>query len=109
MKKIFLILTLAFCFFLLTANLSFAFLTFGGRIISIAPCLNGLDLTLTLPRPGNYLFPWGARLYEWYAIRPGVWLLGQALPGGACLIPAPWGVMPIPTAYTILFTGTSLW
>lgn len=83
-------------------------LGFGGRITSIKFCFEGLMLTLSPPSPGTYLFSYGTRLYAFYMIRPGVWLLGKRRPGGRCSFPCGIHVCTIPTQYTIIETGTSI-
>jgi len=102
---------------------SFAFIPFGGPILNIVPCCNGLMLTInkyyrywpglppTLIEPGTYLFQWGLSNLIVGFLMPGQQSLGMSIPGGVCLtttnpfVPCS---TPIPTMYTILFVGTSM-
>jgi hypothetical protein len=116
MKKIFVLLL----FFPL---ISFAFVPFGGPILNVFPCCNGLMLTInkyyrfspggppTLAEVGTYLFQWGYSRLIVGAFIPGSQSLGLATPGGVCLVaPNPLAPCstPIPTLYTIFFIGTSI-
>jgi hypothetical protein len=114
MKKIF--------YFLIFPSLTLAFVPFGGPILDVKPCCNGLMLTIdryyrfwpggppTLHEVGTYLFGPGSILIVG-ALTPGKWSLGLAFPGGVCLIttnPLFPCSTPIPTLYTIHFIGTSI-
>ncbi|MFA4890163.1 MAG: hypothetical protein WC587_00800 [Candidatus Paceibacterota bacterium] len=84
---------------------------FGGRILYVTycTCSGGLLLTIGPPRPGNYYFTAGSRVYAYYQIyRPGAWALGDAFPGGACMIYAGTSCVGSPTTGTIRQVGTSL-
>lgn len=89
-----------------------AILPVGGPILKVFKCCNGLLLTIGAPRPGLFLYPWGAPLYPYYNITmPGPYVLGRAIPGGKCMnpytvIPPPCTV-PIPTLGTFVVLGTS--
>jgi len=117
MKKIFVLLL----FFPLT---SFAFVPFGGPILSVRICCNGLMLTIdryyrhwpggppTLHEVETYLFEFGYSRLIVGSLSSGKQSLGLAIPGGICFI----GLLPIPllcpemipTTYTIYFIGTSI-
>ncbi len=79
---------------------------FGGRIIAVTPCINGLMVILGPPTPMRLMYPIGAVSFPYGPPRtPGQWILGKAVPGGVCTL----GIfIHIPTAGTILFQGSSL-
>jgi len=84
------------------------FLMVGGRILSVIPCANGKLLYVGPPRAGAFLFGAGSRLYRWYSLRPGAWVLGTASPGGACICPYNnCKLGAIPAKGTIIMLGTS--
>ncbi len=82
---------------------SFAFVGFGGPIISVLGCTNGLLLTIGPPSGGFFLLPFWTTIYPFFSIKPGSWTLGTYIPGGACSF----GPVVIPVQGTILMTGTS--
>lgn len=85
-----------------------AFLGFGGRILNITPCANGLLLIIGPPRPGLFMWMPGTLTFAWYQLRPGPWALGSFVPGGACVCPN--GCChcgAIPALGTITMIGTS--
>ena len=89
-----------------------AFLPVGGPIIKVLNCCNGLMLMIGPPKPGLYFYAWGTPLYPFYNITmPGPYVLGRAIPGGACLDPytifPPPCTVAIPTLGTFVFLGTS--
>ena len=89
-----------------------AIIPVGGPILGVFYCCNGIGLTIGAPRPGFFLYPWGAPLYPFYNITmPGPYVLGRAIPGGVCMdpdtiIPPPCTV-EIPTLGTFVMVGTS--
>ena len=84
------------------------FIPFGGKLIDATYCCNGLRLSVSPPRPGTYMFTAVSELYAYYQIlRPGVWVLGDAFPGGVCQTGA-YCATSIPTTGTIRQIGTSL-
>jgi hypothetical protein len=114
MKKIF--------YFLFLPGLTFAAtplatIPFGGPILAVASCDNGLLLVInkyfrfwpgfppTLNEVGTYLFQYGLSRLIVGALVPTINTLGLALPGGVCLVPP---AEPIPVMYTILFVGTGV-
>ncbi|MEK7622174.1 MAG: hypothetical protein AAB415_03265 [Patescibacteria group bacterium] len=89
-----------------------AIIPVGGRILNVIDCCNGIGLVVGPPRPGFFLYPWGAPLYPYYNISiPGPNVLGRAIPGGACLDPytevPPPCTVPIPVLGTFVMLGTS--
>lgn len=53
--------------------------SFGGRIKKACKCKDGgIILTIGGPRGGNYYFGKGSILYLFGALKPGLWVLGQA-------------------------------
>lgn len=81
-----------------------AILGFGGRILKVVPCDNGLMLTIGPPRPGLFMLMPGSLTFSWYQVRQGPWALGAYTPGGVCVLFA----VPIPVMGTITVMGTSL-
>lgn len=52
---------------------------FGGRIISITPCFNGLKIKVGPPVSGDFVYmPGKSTLYAFYSLKPGSWVLGVA-------------------------------
>ncbi len=80
---------------------------FGGRILTVTPCANGLLIVLSAPTPMTLMYPIGRAVSYSYGPprNPGQWLLGSARPGGVCNLGL---FLNIPTAGTILYHGSSL-
>ena len=88
-------------------------LPFGGQILNVLYCIcsNNLLITVGPPVGGQYIFqPGASMLYPFGQIfRAGPWVLGNASPGGVCLIWA--GKICVPAGFpmgTIIGVGTSL-
>lgn len=59
---------------------------FGGQLLMVTYCCNGIKLTVGPPNGGDFLFMAGSRLYAFYQIfASGPWVLGNAFSGGFCL------------------------
>jgi len=83
-------------------------LAFGGRIILVEYCCNGVAITVGPPRPGRFLLTSGTILYPYYNVyTPGPSVLGTAIPGGICHEAATACVVPIPVAGTVTMIGSS--
>ncbi len=83
-------------------------LPFGGRIIAVVPCTNGILVTVSPPWPGMFMFEFAATVpfayYQFY--RPGPAIKGTYFAGGSCILPPP--APPIPAMGTMIIVGTSL-
>lgn len=65
-----------------------AFLPFGGRVIQYIPCANGIWFGVGPPKPGTFMFmPGISQLFRMFSLLPGVNVVGNATPGGACVCP----------------------
>ncbi|MBI2097826.1 MAG: hypothetical protein HYT46_02765 [Candidatus Vogelbacteria bacterium] len=72
---------------------------FGGRILVVEYCCNGVAITVGAPRPGRFLITSGTIIFPFYNVfTPGPNVLGTALPAGGtpcfeavafCLVPLP--------------------
>jgi len=71
---------------------------FGGRIMVVEYCCNGVAITVGPPRPGRFLLTAGAIPFPYYNFyTPGPYVLGTAIPPlepcfevvAACLVPIP--------------------
>jgi len=52
---------------------------FGGRIITVTPCFNGLKIKVGPPVSGDFVYmPGKSTLYSFYSLKPGSWVLGVA-------------------------------
>lgn len=101
-------------FFPLKTN---AQIPFGGKIISVIPCTcnmmvgNMAVLINQLPAAGppQLIFQLGlSRLYAYYQLVPGAWILGKTLGASTCWIGViPFCVPAAPVAPLINFVGTS--
>ena len=81
-----------------------AILGFGGNILWVTPCANGLLLLIGPPVGGLFMWMWGTPTFLYGQLRPGPWSLGSWIPGGVCVIPP----FVIPALGTIIMIGTSL-
>lgn len=83
-------------------------LPFGGRIGAIVICTNGILVTVSLPRPGVFLYQFVSTIpfayYQFY--RPGPAIKGTYFEGGECVLPPP--APSIPAMGTMIIAGTSL-
>jgi hypothetical protein len=109
MKKLLLLIIIvvaAWFFFFKDAEAQVVGFPFGGRIIGVTPCTNGLMVILGPPTPMRLMYSPLSRSFSYGPPRtPGQWLLGTARPGGVCNL----GVfLSIPTAGTIIMQGSSL-
>jgi len=82
---------------------------FGGRILWVEYCCNGIDLVVGPPRPGEFMFTRGSILHAYYNIyEVGPWVLGLAAPGGVCQMVYSFPpCLPRPVEGTIIRVGTS--
>lgn len=83
---------------------------FGGRIQSILECTCTGDLRLSVgpPRPATVLFTSSSRLYAWWNIAAGNWVLGDHTGAGAtCWVQAVTYCIAYPAEGTIMKMGTS--
>lgn len=103
LNKKLIILVFVFILFFAPYHKSHAAMGFGGQIISISLCSNGLLLLVGPPVGGVFLLPPNAKIYPFFSLKRGSWLLGTYLPGGVCNL----GAINIPTQGTIIMTGTS--
>lgn len=97
------VLFLVFVVSLFFYQKGYAFIGFGGNIIAVTPCSVGVLLVVGPPRGGVFLLPPGAKIYPFFSIKPGSWVLGAYAPVGTCVV----GVVPVPVQGTILMLGTS--
>jgi len=79
---------------------------FGGIILGVTPCLNGILFTIGPPRGGLFMWMPGTLIFAYAQLRPGPWALGGYTPGGSCILPT---VPPIiiPALGTMTMIGTS--
>lgn len=102
-KKKLVVLIFILILFFTIYHKSYAAMGFGGKIISISICSNGLLIVVGPPVGGWFLLPPTAKIYSFFSIKQGSWLLGTYLPGGICSF----GIVNIPVQGTIIMTGTS--
>ena len=58
---------------------------FGGKILSVQYCCNGIMLTIGPPSAGTYMYYWATKLYANYNVfEPGPYVLGRGGKGGFC-------------------------
>ena len=81
---------------------------FGGRILDVEYCCNGVAITVGPPSPGVYLFDDTSTLYPYYNVfSPGPNVVGSAIPGGVCEDIGLLECLPVPVLGTIVQVGTS--
>ena|SRR3989338_1751966 len=96
-------------FFTFNTREAFALGPFGGAILSIYPCNNGLKITLSPPTPGLYFYPWGAISYLFGPpSHPGQLLLGMSGPPVVCLTSCEDGECASLGGDVIIYHGSSL-
>lgn len=67
---------------------AYAVLPLGGKVLAMSICVNGKLLVLSPPTPGPYLFPFvPPPLLLGFPPIIASWVLGLAIPGGACICP----------------------
>ena len=114
LQKVFLQLILIIFIFIVAGTFlvpqeAFALGPFGGAILTIYPCINGLKITLSTPTPGFYFYPWGALSFLFGPpTHPGQWLLGMSGPPMACLTACEDGQCASPGGSVIIFHGSSI-
>jgi hypothetical protein len=107
-----LVLAIVIPLFFYNVNKSAALVPFGGLILNVTYCTCSFNLLLTVGPPvgGNYIFQPGVSVPFPYGqlYRPGPWILGAWVPGGACMMWVGKACAPLPSIGTILYAGTSL-
>lgn len=92
------------CLFFLVSSLStpndanaFGVLAFGGRVLWVYYCVNGLWVAVGPPRPGLYFYVWGLSGIKLYGppLHAAQQVLGHYFGAMVCLVPCPTGVCPI--------------
>lgn len=76
---------------------------FGGRVLSIYPCVNGLWVTIGPPTPGLFFYVPGFSGLKAYGppTHPGQQVLGKSYGAMVCLVPCPVGVCPIGAGWLV--------
>lgn len=105
-KKLFslLLLGLIVSLFIFWPRPAEAILGFGGRILNVTLCVNGMLFTIGPPVGGLFMWVPGTLTFAYAQLRPGPWSLGAYIPGGVCIIPP----LVIPAMGTMIMIGTSL-
>lgn len=86
---------------------------FGGRIVKVIPCLASGNFMIThVPAAGSPVVmfqPGASRLYSYFQLTPGNWMLGNTLGMVPCLqlVPFPPFVIPLGVYPLITIVGTS--
>ena len=83
---------------------------FGGRILLVEYCCNGIAITVGAPRPGRFMITTGSIIYPYYNVyRPGPNVLGTAVPaaGTPCFEAATLCLVPIPVLGIVNQIGSS--
>jgi hypothetical protein len=60
---------------------------FGGTITAVQFCCNGMRISISPPRDGDFLLSYGSMVYMWWNPTVGQCVTGDAYPGGICTIP----------------------
>ncbi len=82
---------------------------FGGFVTHVEYCCNGILLQVGPPVGGLYLVGPGSIIFPFYQFfRSGVYVLGNASPGGACSLISSECEVTIPAIGTVSIMGTSL-
>lgn len=86
---------------------------FGGKVITAIPCTcsGNFLVTISPPIPGQFVYYMGTQGFQNYNMPlPGIWALGEYVPGGVCLMYAGKGCVnfgaPIGTISPLV--GTSI-
>jgi len=85
-------------------------LPFGGLVFNVIWCTCSVGAVVQVGPPvgGSFWVNPSTVVFPFFRIpSPGVWLLGDYTPGGACLIFVGKECVPVPVTGTILFVGTS--
>lgn len=83
---------------------------FGGRILLVEYCCNGVAITVGAPRPGRFMITSGTVIFPFYNVfTPGPNVLGTAIPaaGTPCMEAALFCLVPIPVLGIIDKIGSS--
>ncbi|MBI4136417.1 MAG: hypothetical protein HY481_02660 [Candidatus Vogelbacteria bacterium] len=83
---------------------------FGGRILLVEYCCNGVAITVGAPRPGRFLITSGTIIFPFYNVfTPGPNVLGTAMPtpGVPCFEAAALCLVPIPVLGIVNQIGSS--
>ncbi len=117
MKKIYFIFlaaaVLGMIFFFSAGSLKVSgqgLIPFGGRILFVEYCCNGVAITVGPPRPGRFLITSGTIIFPFYNVfTPGPNVLGTAIPaaGTPCLEAAALCLVPIPVLGIVNQIGSS--
>lgn len=76
---------------------------FGGRVLWIYPCVNGLWVAIGPPTPGLFFYVPGYSGLKAYGppTHPGQQVLGKSYGAMVCLVPCPLGLCPIGTGWLV--------
>ncbi|MCX6735692.1 MAG: hypothetical protein NTZ13_01255 [Candidatus Parcubacteria bacterium] len=59
---------------------------FAGKIKKIKVCCNGLKIEVDKPLDGTFMFTSSSKLYMWWNLSQGQCVMGDADPGGTCIL-----------------------